>query len=298
MYNYPKQQLINYLAGLLKSNLTAEAFIWLNETGDLAAAGNTHQFYLAFTAIPRKTGKHALAFSLEEKGQLNAIRNGFNLTNYTIDRLSRVWLLLNWPAENKESYLKTIGQLFKAAEMNELVALYGALPVLAYPDEWVSQCTEGIRSNIGSVLEAVICDNPYPSEHLNEAAWNQLVLKAIFTAKPIERIMGLEERSNKTLAYTLVDFAHERWAAGRTFDLQLWRPVGKFIDEHIYPDIKKVFESGNESEKHAAGLACAQSSYAPAKALLKTATKLEAAIENNQLNWDVLVASKTETTLK
>ena len=62
--------------------------------------------------------------------------------------------------------------------MNELVALYSALPLLAYPEAWVHRCTEGIRSNIGPVLEAIMIANPYPSENLSEAAWNQVVLKA------------------------------------------------------------------------------------------------------------------------
>ncbi len=38
-------------------------------------------------------------------------------------------------------------------------------------------------------------------------AWNQLVLKAFFTEKPIQQIIGLDERANEKLASTAYDFA-------------------------------------------------------------------------------------------
>lgn len=292
MYNFPQHQLVDYLAAILQRTVTADAFNWLNEYGGFTAAGDKAKFYMAFTAIPRKTGKHIVEITETESDQISALRPNFQVTGFPADRLARVWLLLQWPAENKENYLGTVSQLFKAAEMNELIALYGALPVLAYPDDWVAQCAEGFRSNIGSVLEAIICDNPYPCEYLPEAAWNQLVLKAIFTEKPVEKMIGLVQRANKTLAHTLVDFAHERWAAGRIFKLQLWLLVGRFIDEDIFPDIQRLFEHGTEHEKQAAALACSQSEYAPAKALLDSNLELRTAIENKRLNWDSFVASK------
>lgn len=292
MYTYPQPQLVDDLTAILQRTVTADAFTWLNEYAVFTAAGDKAKFYMAFTAIPRKTGKHVAEITGTENRQIIGLRPGYHLSGYPADRLARVWLLMQWPAENREHYVKTIGQLFNAAEMNELVALYGALPVLAYPEDWVAQCAEGIRSNIGSVLEAIICDNPYPCEHLSEAAWNQLVLKAIFTEKPVEKIIGLAQRANKALAHTLVDFAHERWAAGRTFDLQLWRIVGGFIDEDIFPDIRRLFEQGTELEKQAAALACSQSSYSPAKALLNSNLKLRSAIENNRLSWELITASK------
>src|SRR5699024_3254500 len=118
------------------------------------------------------------------------------------------------PAD-KDTYFRIIENLFLAAEMSELVALYSSLPLLAYPELWTKRCAEGIRSNIGSVLESIMYQNPYPAENLNQAAWNQLVLKAFFTDKAVNNIYGLEERANSELASILSDYAHERWAAHR-----------------------------------------------------------------------------------
>jgi hypothetical protein len=288
MYTYNREDFLKHINELLRIYLSREAWVWLTEKSEQTAAGNSAALFTSFTSAPRNTSKALIMYDSTYQEKISSIVPGFTLSGYTADRLARISLLLNWPAADKETYLKTIKQLFRAAEMNELVALYGALPLLAYPEDWVEQCREGIRSNIGSVLEAIICDNPYPAEYLPEPAWNQLVLKAFFTDKAIDRIQGLDQRSNRALADTLSDYAHERWAAHRSFDPQLWRVVSGFIDERIYPDIQKVFQEGNEHEKEAAALACAQSDYPAARTLLDTVPLLKSAIERNELNWKSL----------
>ena len=284
---YNTEQLTKYFDGLLQRNVSTTAWEWLNEKIiQFKGEKGSIVFGTAFTAAPRYTGKVVLSFNKEDMDQMKDLGCEFSITNYTIDRLARVWMLLHWPSENKTVYLNTISQLFKAAEMNELVALYGALPLLIYPEEWIKQCTEGIRSNIGTVLEAIMLDNAYPAEHLDEAAWNQLVLKAFFTDKPVNRIVGLDKRANQTLAHILFDYAKERRAAQRLVNPQLWRLAGKFIDELTYPDIKKAFDEGSAGEKEAIALACYQSKFAPALALIDEAPQLKLAIQNNKLNWE------------
>jgi hypothetical protein len=145
--------------------------------------------------------------------KLDAIAPGFTVNGWTIDRLVRVHIILQADKGDKEVYFRAIENLFLAAEMGELVALYSALPVLPYPEMWVKRCSEGIRSNIGDVLAAIMYSNPYPAKYLDQSAWNQLILKAFFTDKDINKITGVDERANKDLAYIISDYAHERWAA-------------------------------------------------------------------------------------
>jgi len=237
--------------------------------------------------MPRKTGKKIIYLSPEQAKEIESIQKGLTIQHWSIDRLARVYLLLMLDASDKTSYIQQIENLFLSAEMNELVALYSSLPVLAYPDAWKKRCAEGIRSNIGTVLESIICDNPYPSENLDEAAWNQLVLKAFFTEKPVERIIGLNERGNQNLANTLSDYAHERWAAGRPVHPQLWRCVSRFINEKIFPDIERIAYSTNTSERKAAAWACAESTYVPAKTLLENNRELKSHVEEG-INWGTL----------
>ena len=281
------EELKNIIATIIQENLSAEAFRWLAEKSVLASQ-STAQLNTAFVSIPRKTGKAAIHLTAKQAEALSSARPHFTIENWTIDRLCRVWLLLHVDSSKKEDYFRSIENLFLAAEMNELVALYSSLPVLQYPELWRGRCSEGIRSNIGIVLEAIICNNPYPSEQLSEAAWNQLVMKAFFTDKPIHQVIGLDQRANKELANMLSDYANERWAAARTVNPQLWRCVGKFIDEKKFPNIQRIYHSTDPIEKQAAALACYDSEYPAAKELLKQDDSLKVQIESGQISWDRL----------
>ncbi len=289
MYNYHIKKLLELLEAIFSDNLEQSQIQWIcDKSHTFSTDGNVTAFFTAFTAAPRFTGKKTLYITPEQQAEMPSIRKNFNFNNYTIDRLARLWFLLHFPVDREDHYVQSINQLFPSAEMNELVALYSALPLLAYPERWKFRCTEGIRSNIGSVLESVICNNPYPSEYLNEAEWNQLVLKAFFTDKHVEQIIGLDTRANQSLANTLSDYAHERWAAGRTVNPLLWRLVGPFLNESLYQDITRLIKSGNDTELKAVALACSQSDYMPAKDLLNSYPDLKSSIEKNDLTWQTI----------
>ncbi|QHV98803.1 EboA domain-containing protein [Spirosoma endbachense] len=173
-------------------------------------------FYRVFTALPRFVGKQPVDVPADITFALERVRPGFAVLGWTLDRLARVWWLLQFPVDDESVYVKTIGQLFKAGELNELVALYSALPVLAFPEAWRFQATEGIRNNIADVQSAIMLHNPYPADYFDEAAWNQMILKAFFTDKDVTQIIKLYERKNARLAHTLADYVAERRAAGRS----------------------------------------------------------------------------------
>jgi hypothetical protein len=282
MIQVQREKLSSALAGIIRQHVSEDVWQWMHEK---ASSSLPVHFNTAFVVMPRKTGKQVIHVTEEQEAQIEEGRPGFKVQSWTTDRLARVWLLLQLDEADKETYFRTIENLFLAAEMHELVALYSALPVLAYPEVWASRCAEGIRSNIGIVLEAIMCNNPYPSENLGEAAWNQLVLKAFFTEKPIHQIIGLDTRANPELANILSDYAHERWAAHRPVNPQLWRCVGQYIDDNIFPDIKRIAASENTIEREAAALACRDSNYLPAKELLDQNSDLKAAIEAGELTW-------------
>lgn len=272
----------NILTDVIKSNVSPETMAWLNER----ASAVSSQLPASFAAVPRKTGRASLNISAVSANAISTARTGFTIHNWSIDRLARVWLLMHIDHAEREKYFKTIEALFPSADMNELVALYSALPVFHYPEIWKQRCSEGIRNNIADVLTAIMCNNPYPSENLDEPAWNQLVLKAFFTEKPIQQIIGLDERRNAALANTLSDYAHERWAAHRPVNPQLWRCVGPFINEQIFPDVQKLAQSEDPTEREAAALAAADSTFPAAKGLIPV--NLKKAIDNGSLSWDIL----------
>lgn len=267
------------LKEIIRANTTPDIFAWLEEK---------HPLNSAFVLLPRKTGKAIINITAEQNTQIGTAIPGFTIDGWSIDRLGRAYLLLNVDATDKDEYFRAIEALFLAAEMGELVALYSALPLLCYPEIWVKRCSEGIRSNIGIVLEAIMYHNPYPAQNLDQSAWNQLVLKAFFTDKQIGKITGIDTRANKELAYILSDYAHERWAAKREVNPNLWRLVGPFIDDKLFEDIKRLFDDGNLVDRKAGALAISQSTYTPAKALINKYPELVTAIDSQELSWDTL----------
>ena len=279
MFNYNADALKAVFRSIIQANAEPGVLNWLEEE---------RAFNSSFVLVPRKAGKAVINVSAEQVKQIEAILPGFSVEGLGIDLLGRAYLLINLDATDQERYFRIIENLFLAAEMSELVALYASLPLLAYPEMWVKRCAEGIRSNIGNVLEAIMYHNPYPAQNLDQNAWNQLVLKAFFTDKEVGKIIGIDDRANKDLAYIISDYMHERWAAKREVNPNLWRLVGKFIDAKLFEDIKRVFEDGNLVDRKAAALAIEQSNYAPAKALLNKYPELVTALENKSLTWDTL----------
>ncbi len=272
---------------ILQHNLSEVSLLWLEEKAS-QVCDEKEAAYLnkAFVTAHRNVGRSAIEVPQAELDALENLLPGYAMDGFTVDRLCRIYLLLQVNKTDKENYIHKIETLFNAAEMNELAALYAALPFLAYPSDWIERCAEGIRSNIGIVLEAIMYNNPYPSTFLADPAWNQMVLKAFFTEKDINKIYGIDERSNEALAATLIDYAHERLSAHRSVNPQLWRLVTKFINADNLVLIENLFISENEKEKQAGALACFYSSYEPANRLLANYPQLKAAITNHTLTWN------------
>jgi hypothetical protein len=282
------------LKEVLGQHLSKDAFSWLTTEADaLVTTGDIRRFNTAFVMMPRKTGKGTVHTTSEIEADLARFRTGFTISQWSTDRLSRVWLIMHLHAEPTK-YFETIENLFLNAEMNELVALYSSLPVLEYPERWQKRCAEGIRNNIATVLESIMCNNPYPAEQLDEAAWNQLVLKAIFTEKPLLEIQGLRERSNKTLAESISSFAHERWAAGRQVNPLVWICVTKFVDESLQSDIQRLAYSTDSVERQAAALVCQESDHPAAKNLLAQIPELKSLITKDNISWMTLESELNE----
>ncbi|MBL7696514.1 MAG: EboA domain-containing protein [Chitinophagaceae bacterium] len=294
MYSYDSQKIITLFGTILQQNISAEGFMYLKEK--IPSLQNPSHFNTTFVTLPRKTGKQTLNITKDQLTQASNIRPGLTISGWSADRLARAYIILQLEASDREKYFKTLESLFRSAEVNELVALYSCLPLFAWPEMWIARCSEGIRSNIGDVLKAIMCNNPYPSENLSESAWNQLVLKAVFTEKPLDQVIGLDARANERLARTLSDYAHERWAAHRNITPELWRCVAPFIDEQILPDVQKLLSSAETLENEAAALAIYNSNFDPAKKLLPGDYKT--AIENGTLSWKILAEKMNDHVLQ
>jgi hypothetical protein len=285
MFDYDAERFRALIIEVTRSNVNDEVWTWLS---DKLISLDIKSINSVFTMMPRKTGKAAIIIAAELEAEMETLKPGFSLEGWTADQLARTCLLLHIDPSDKAKYLKTIDDLFLAAEIQELVALYSSLSLFAWPEEWKMRCAEGIRSNIGLVLESIMYHNPYATNYLDEKAWNQLVLKAFFTDKDLNKIGGLDERANAELAATLNDYAHERWAANRSINPHLWRLSTNFIDDKLLNDLKRVLDNGNLRDRQAAALTVYHSDFPAAKLLLTDFPELVKAIENKELNWSNL----------
>jgi len=240
----------------LARRLQGEAHAWVSARGaELAGGAPDRTLFLSFSAAARRAGRAALKLDPAEREEAHAVRPGWQPDRWTVEQAARTLLVLSVPADDPERHVATLGRLFAAADVGELVALYQALPVLPHQARHVARCAEGIRTNMTSVFTAIAHRNPYPSEQLAEEAWNQMVLKALFVGVALHPIVGLDQRANPALARMLLDYAHERWAAGRPVSPELWRCVGPHADDAALEDLTRVLRDGEPAERRAAALA-------------------------------------------
>lgn len=223
-----------------------------------SSLGQEDVFFITFSALPRKTGKAALVVTPEAIAQVQEVCPGWELSRWRADQAARAALVLSLPWETEpERAHRLLETTFAHGDVEELVALYQALPLLPYGERHRVRAAEGVRSNMVAVFNAVALHNPYPAQHLDAIAWNQMVVKALFVGSPLVAIQGLEARANPALATMLTDYAHERWAAGRSVAPELWRFVAPFATAAHHQDFERLLRSPHPTDQAAGALACA-----------------------------------------
>lgn len=253
----------------VRRDTPAAASDWLlGQCRKLGEGAPARTLFLDFSGALRRTGKAPLRLLPEDLARADRLRPAWSPAAWTTDQAARIALVLSWPAADADAYVATLDQIFQSADLGELVALYQALPVLPHARAHVRRCAEGVRTNMTDVFKAIAHGNPYPAENLDEASWNQMVLKALFVGVPLHPVHGLDARANAALARMLLDYARERWAAKRAVSPELWRCVGPFADDAALAMMGKVLAEGETAERRAVGLALRASPHPGAKALL------------------------------
>lgn len=278
------------LQAWLRRQLPGDATDWLEAQAAAVAAGPSDRaLFLAISLVHRRIGKADLALSADDVAAAEAARPGWRPAGWSVDQAARVFLLLA-SGGPPERFAERLEQLFVTADVGELIAFYRGLPLYPEQPRYVERAAEGVRTNMKAVFEAVAHNNPYPAEQFSEQRWNQMVVKALFIGSTLHPIQGLERRWNADLMRMLCDYAHERWAAGRSVSYELWRGVGPFADAAAIDDLARVLDRGAPVERQAAALALAESKHADAARLLARDPALAAAVRGGEINWDALAA--------
>jgi len=208
-----------------------QAVAWLEDC--LAAVGETdplrepRTFDLAFGLAPRRLGRDPLETDQVARERLRreaiACLPGWHPQGWRLDEAVRVLLLT---AAGDAAVPALLAHTLRHADLPEQLALYRALPLFPSDVDMIATVRRGLRTNIRAVFEAIAHDNPWPARHLDEAGWNQMVLKALFVDSALAPIQGLDDRCNADLARMLTDYARERFAAGRPIPDELRRALG------------------------------------------------------------------------
>lgn len=288
--NDDSKRRIDMLRGWLAARLDAEQAAWIDEqTVRIAAEPSGKALTIAVGLASRRAGKQGLKLSAAEVAAANEVRPGLDAGDWTVDQAARILLVLTSYAGAEATFAARLEALVRSGEIGEQIALYRGLPLYPGPRQVLHIASEGIRSAMQPIYEAVAHRNPFPAEQFSEAMWNQMVVKALFIGSRLAPIQGIDERRNEDLARMLVDYAHERWAAGRDVSPELWRCVGPFAGDGYIEELLRVFESPSSVERKAAGLALAECPSPDALIILESAPALWTDIRSGRLSWDTLI---------
>lgn len=132
-----------------------------------------------------------------------------------IDEAARVALILATRKGDEASFAARIERLCTIGELAEHVACLKGFAVFPRQPQLLVSARAAVRSSAQPVFEAIACHNPYPADHFDEASYNQMVVKCVFSGISIDTIVGLDERRNDELVRMMGDLVSERLAAGR-----------------------------------------------------------------------------------
>ncbi len=233
----------NFLLHCLERRLEPAAQTWLRERCVQLSSGSSDKtLYQAFGQALRYAGKASLALDAAEQAEAFAIHPGWDLRDWTCDQAARAAILLSLPESPKT--VEVVLSLFQTADLGEHLALARSLFLLPDPKSLMHIAREAIRSNMRDVFEAISQYNPYPAEHCDEIAWNQMVVKCLFVDLPLRSIYGLDQRANSELSRILMGLARERYAAKRTLSPEAWRCASPYLNEKEAAEFVSLLENG------------------------------------------------------
>jgi hypothetical protein len=201
---------------------TAAALTWLDAEIERQQAGvDERKLIIALGMAGRKIGRVDLSLAESDKLDARTLRAGWQPELWGTDEAARAMILLATYTGDDGAFSARVNRLCANAEVTELLAYLKAFAIFPAAKQLHDRAREGVRSAVKPVFEAIACHNPYPFDYFDQAAWNQMVVKAVFVGTSIKDITGITERANPDLRQMLRDLISERQAAGRSVPLDV-----------------------------------------------------------------------------
>ncbi len=211
----------------LEQRTTPEGLAWLREAV-AAVEADPEAVRTRFPMAGRKVGR----------GPLEEGADADDVHAWTVDDAARTLLLVAL-GDGVEAELRDLYRFGDAAERRGLLR---ALPSLPVGDRALDLVDDAIRTNDTRIVAAAL--GPYATEHLDDAAYDQAVLKCVFIGVPSAPLAGLPARATAETARMLAAFVHERVAAGRDIPAEVW----DVIDRHPPEAELAAIEAERQSE--------------------------------------------------
>ena len=193
---------------------------WLEASG--RAAGDIGALTAAFADASRRTGRSALALTVEETDSLRGLGVRWPLGRWALDDMARAALLVRGGEVLDPPGLQAaVDAVYGKGDTRERQAVLRALPFLPNPDRFLSIAVEAARAGMPTLFEAIACENPYPAAQLPALNFNHMVMRALVSGVALDRIVGLGTRVTPDLVRAANDYAGERRAAGRSVPADL-----------------------------------------------------------------------------
>ncbi|GHB25631.1 EboA domain-containing protein [Salinicola rhizosphaerae] len=255
----------------------------LNTLRQGASETTLHRF---LGLAPRRLGREDLRLSVSDLKEAEQLRPDWDPKGWSLDGTARIAGLLAF--QGPRPFPALFKDLVRTSDARELITLYRGLPLYPEPLVLTHEVGEGLRSNMRAVFESIAHFNPYPRDHFDDHRWNHMVLKALFVGSRLQPIVGLEQRANPELARILLDYAQERWAAGRDVSPELWHCVGPFAETvNAYEALSRALD-GSPAERSAATLALVAADTSTARSLLADAPDTLQLVAAGRIDWNHL----------
>ena len=216
----------------LEARLGAAGRTWFSEASAEVAGGVSDVRFAALLSVASRSCRlGGWDPSETECAEAHELLHGWNPERWMTLEAARVGLILSRGDLAEKSAVVALEACFQHADEGELCALYRSLAFLPDGERFAWRSGEGCRTNMLTVFEANACDTPYPAAELDDLAWRQLVIKALFVGAPAWRIYGLDKRLDAELARMALDLVDERWSAHREIQPELWLCLGEHAGE-------------------------------------------------------------------